>query len=862
MSVLKFVSVTARFANTYDSQRSISIDKDYRVKAGFKFNTTVEDNSRYLIETVIGDQQNLMGRWISKTLCTVVSEEEIDVSSEINYPYEGEVCDITFKVLGPIQIAKSLRQTPKTFDILQPRSLIVSEFKTSIVVNGNLQTRYLIQDCDVSELVGQWLILDKNLSIEWNGTRVGINVEDALPDTIDIAGLKVSDELAATSYSGGLTSGILNGTSASSTSNTYPGMLVKGPTASTTKTNRTNYVPQNTMATVLSATSGNVTGVANTETVMTSGSVKWTLYTFNDGAKMIHKVDTGGTLNEWEAASSTDTVASIRKKHGWIVDSSGSVDLAAMADEKASESNSTTDNGFVFVDSSQGDEFGGGSYAYTKISGSNSDIVKKLYDIYELEYPEQSLMSIPLDRMNFVHGMPFQFSPIADRRRGAKNGTETPGVTDSYGLVFAREVLAQVPIVVFAPGRPQFLSRLKAGFFGHKGANTSIKDMWMPLFHGADGTVESALMSIVQDGGEYDYYTMNIDTADYYNYVNMICKTSARNMGLTSPLPIAGTGNKIPMHLDWSKYNVDVDINCKQDSIMSVLGMNSGVAFAFDPQSSITDSLSTSTTESQLTGMLNQLSSTSRELAFVMGQATEGNVTFGQLDESDWNQVAQSYQEASSNGKHPVIDSISRYWNNISNGLNIRFPEIWQDSTQTKSYSVDMHFVSPYAAAVSVWRHVLVPFWHIFVLAAPQSMKKIGSYDSPFLIRAFSKGYFNVEMGIIESLSYKRFGDGDMITANGIPTQIDVSVDFKDMYHVLAISPYAPRNMQLFFNNAGLLDLIGTLSGVNMNRLGLSERISLYVYAGVESIRSMGSNFMNHVRDRTRNVIDAFYFGI
>lgn len=79
---------------------------------------------------------------------------------------------------------------------------------------------------------------------------------------------------------------------------------------------------------------------------------------------------------------------------------------------------------------------------------------------------------------------------------------------------------------------------------------------------------------------------------------------------------------------------------------------------------------------------------------------------------------------------------------------------------------------------------------------------------------------------------------------------------------MLAMTPYNKGSMSLFFNNAGLIELIGTLSGINMNRLGLGERLSLYVYTKVESVRTLGSNFMQHVRDRVRGVADKFYFGM
>ena len=51
MSSLYTIMVTAPFANTYNQIDSIQIDKDYRIKKGFVFESTVKaSNGRYFID--------------------------------------------------------------------------------------------------------------------------------------------------------------------------------------------------------------------------------------------------------------------------------------------------------------------------------------------------------------------------------------------------------------------------------------------------------------------------------------------------------------------------------------------------------------------------------------------------------------------------------------------------------------------------------------------------------------------------------------------------------------------------------------------------------------------------------------------
>ena len=172
-----------------------------------------------------------------------------------------------------------------------------------------------------------------------------------------------------------------------------------------------------------------------------------------------------------------------------------------------------------------------------------------------------------------------------------------------------------------------------------------------------------------------------------------------------------------------------------------------------------------------------------------------------------------------------------------------------------------MHFIAPYATNYCKWRYVTCPFLLLFTMAAPHAPSSQSVYGRPFLIRAFSLGYFNVENGIIESITWKRFGDGDMISQNGIPTQIDVSISFKDLYHVLTMGNTAGlSNMGAYFANTGFMDLIGTLSGVNINYLTLGERISFYVSTSMNMVKDIPSTFMRTIQDRFRQIVDDFIY--
>lgn len=499
-------------------------------------------------------------------------------------------------------------------------------------------------------------------------------------------------------------------------------------------------------------------------------------------------------------------------------------------------------------------DFAGQIYDWNNKDSDDADGEDYSYYQYNYAYDATTLGGIKISRVGYVHGIPFQYTALTDRRiNSASICGEEDETSDMYGRTFAQEIISNTPIVVFAPGEPKFLSAIQEGLFGkffdskQGEVRSSLKTIY-----GLD-TMDDERTSLVEEllssGNEqYDYFTMEINTAEYYKYVNSMCRLLAKNMGLSSRAITLGSGSKTCDLIDWGNYNVDVDRDSAFDEI---LGLDGGVSFAFDAQSSVSDSLNTSTGDSELAGLLNQSSSKVREINFVMGAAAGKSFLNGTT--ADF---------ANSNGVDGVLGRLGSLVNNTISGMNVRFPEIWQDTSSSKDYSLDMRFIAPYATPFCIWRYVLVPFIHILALAAPRSTQRVNSYVSPFLIRAFSKGYFNVEMGMITGITWKRFGDGDMISADGLPTQIDVTVDFKDLYHTLTISPWKTTNLGLFFNNTGLIDLLGTLSGVNMNRISLTDRLSLYGFALKESVTDIGTNFMRHVNDRVRNVFDNFFMQV
>lgn len=526
-----------------------------------------------------------------------------------------------------------------------------------------------------------------------------------------------------------------------------------------------------------------------------------------------------------------------------------------------------------------------------------TNIVNQTYDVetfnnavegYRQGYQStgKSIMGTPIGRMLFVHGMPFQFTHYTDRRPGSEKqygnsseyydltrvGRSTSSATaDFYGRIFEKEIASNIPIMSVVPGEPQFLTMNTGRFVlpSVTGASNKLKNEFSKLFSADDfevGSIVDSSNALARGSNVYQYYSMTINTKEYFKYVNTLCRMSAILMGLKD----FTYNGKSCTDIDWGDQNSTTSNGGSDFNLFEeVIGVDGGVSFAYDPGSSVTDSLGNSLSESQFANLLKTLSGKAKEFSFIAGSMGYDRDWTSAVDNTDYDKAMSTIGGSNLFGPNSLVGRLATFISNAGRGMNVRFPQIWQDSTYSKSYSVDMKFVTPYATNFCKWRYVLVPFFHCFAFAAPRMINSLTNYSRPFLIRAYSKGYFNVEMGMIESLQWRRFGDGDMISDDGIPTEIDVTIDFVDMYQALGMSKIdggifgvfnssLSAQVGLFFNNSGLMDLLGTLSGVNMNRMNMKERFALYWNAYYTGITNMPGNFKRAIQDRLRNTYEKW----
>ncbi len=444
------------------------------------------------------------------------------------------------------------------------------------------------------------------------------------------------------------------------------------------------------------------------------------------------------------------------------------------------------------------------------------------------EYMTTLDQALRIKNLRGIFGMPYQFLPSVDQRIPDKNGSI---LEDAIGRKYGEKIVSRMPLLLISPGTPIFMANFT------KNQREKLLDTFIGLATGND-TV-SGLNDIINRQGKY--YSLRYAYADYIKYVNPMCRAAARFLNIHDKTL---DGVKLDEY-DWS--------NEKNGDIQKFLSAYRGcLAFYINSDTQVSEDFSNNTAESMMASKLNSMSDYGREINYLLGKATAGT-PLGDVFDKFVNQEELSNNMANLNdfinktllGRGQIFKNLANNIQTIVAGGRLIFPEIWSDSSFARSYSINMKFVSPDCDTFSIYLNILVPLYHLIALAAPRQVKT-NAYISPFLIRAFYKGLFNVDMGIITSLSITKGAEGAW-TKEGLPTIVDVSITLKDLYSDMAITSSDEIGKLNFMNNIILMDYIANSCGVNINEPDILRTIDMY--------------FTQNIKNRITDAIHINMFG-
>jgi len=431
--------------------------------------------------------------------------------------------------------------------------------------------------------------------------------------------------------------------------------------------------------------------------------------------------------------------------------------------------------------------------------------------------------------MNGIEGIPYQFMPSVDSRLDdTGNGTSESKI----GRKYAEKIMGRLPLLFLTPCKPQAL------------ADFSSEDKQRILTMVTEGNLVEDLVN-----GDGRYYNTTYAYPEYFRYFNCMMAAVSAFLGLyeTKIPSYTGEKDKLIGEYDWSS-----ELNPDFKTFFSA---KENLVFYLDGFSSVSESFSNEVGESSIASQINETSATAQELNFLLA----GN-------SSVIGQITDSVTEAVSSISSALTDLLSldklgggiigsladSGVNSIVNGGKIVFPQIWRNSDYSRDYSLNIKLRSPDHDSLSIFLNVIKPYCKLLCLCLPRVMESedhynANAYMSPFLVKAFSKGMFNIDMGIITSLNVTK-GAECQWNDDGLPTQLDIDITITDLYSSLAMSGFestgaitgnpfkAIKQTYKIVNNTAYMDFLANMAGLNVGTMAIGRRIKMYRYLTQTSV--------------------------
>lgn len=539
------------------------------------------------------------------------------------------------------------------------------------------------------------------------------------------------------------------------------------------------------------------------------------------------------------------------------------------------------------------------------------DIGKYIRDNSYEAYASQNTINSGIDysKLKYIFGIPYQYLPTTDCRVGDDFSDEI----EQAGYEFADKIISRMPLLYVTPGNTSFMGNAGSkenyrtfllGKLGVSGATSGENDI-----------MESSLETML---GEYNgkLYTLTPAYKEYFEYVNPLCRAGAifldigelsfesettsgtnkfqnYNWGINQGIAYEiyteeesteddtkesdtkdeeentdnADGKKAKFDEDYSDFfESTIDkISEKISDFESRLYYGNSIAFYINSDASFQDSFGNETTESSLSSLINGLSDKAREIQFLLG--TSRQMVGEAFDKVDGTLSATKQQIDNIVNKvaggNSIFTTIANSVKTIVSGGRLQFPQIWSNSSFSKSYSISIKLNTPSTDRVSWWLDIYVPLCHLMGLILPRS-EYINSYTTPFIVKAFYKGMFNIDMGIITEMTFTKGKEGSW-TKDGLPTVVDVSFTIQDLYSTMSMTSTESMFKGKTLQNVAEMDYIANLCGININEPDIFRMIRLWCVFNISNrvydfIPNLEMGVEKYIGNRVLSAYNNFWF--
>ena len=275
------------------------------------------------------------------------------------------------------------------------------------------------------------------------------------------------------------------------------------------------------------------------------------------------------------------------------------------------------------------------------------------------------------------------------------------------------------------------------------------------------------------------------------------------------------------------------------------------VQFYINPESGSGDTMSNSTGESSIKGLFSGAEQSMKDFAFMLNS---GGIDANKLKDMASGTVSglQSAVDklVPDGGMQSIFDRVINLGDRVVRGENIVIPDIYTSSSYEKSYSVTINLKSPYGTKLGYYMNIFVPLMHLLALVLPKQ-GTANSYESPFLVKGYIEGMWTINLGIVTDISISK--DTETLSVDGLPMSVDVTLNIRDLYSDLSISP--ANKPRLFINNSSLIEYLATTCGMSLTKPNLETKYKMILDTMISSFTDIPSNVKSSIDETINNFI-------
>lgn len=277
----------------------------------------------------------------------------------------------------------------------------------------------------------------------------------------------------------------------------------------------------------------------------------------------------------------------------------------------------------------------------------------------------------------------------------------------------------------------------------------------------------------------------------------------------------------------WEKYN---------EYLMAEL--SEGAAFAVfnvEYTGSVGESFSNSFGANPLESTFNSVSSKARNLGNMLSSASNIPIV-GDAMKLAADTGAKILSEASYGLANPLLA--------LAYGVNITMPKVWESSSATlPRANYKMKLISPYGNSYSQLFNIYLPMAMIMAGSLPRATGST-SYTYPFFCQLFDRGRTNIQLGMIESVSFTRGTSNLGFSRAGHPNAIDVDISIANLDEIISVDvsqgglvnnltdvanlDFSDTPFTAYLNTITAVDVYTQIYRLPMLRLKLAERIAKF----------------------------------